>query len=299
MGATLTLMRRRLKDFLKTLEGDWFKGKLTRHDHFEALTRIDDALNRVPEDFVVDDRRRFMASCFRHFMSMHREMKFSGGVIHRLLLRELDHEGQQMRCGCLENDIHQRYFSRADEVSLEELRVVLTLGEFQEAYDAVNLCLIYMPKWILMGVDERFKILVWQFWLVEDLTAFDAFPLGAHVYRHSILSFKHVLSWRREERREQSQGDVVHTVEGLGVEFGTGRVTEISPHERVWKRRERGRRHSDTEASDPSGPGFSAMDTDGSELSSWPYGKIISTSYVKPSGRVRMIDSCSTRSCWI
>ncbi|KAK2642303.1 hypothetical protein Ddye_024066 [Dipteronia dyeriana] len=55
-------LRSKLKDFLKTLEGDWFKGKLTRHDHFEALTRIDDALNRVLEDFVVEDWRRFMAS---------------------------------------------------------------------------------------------------------------------------------------------------------------------------------------------------------------------------------------------
>ncbi|KAK2665988.1 hypothetical protein Ddye_004562 [Dipteronia dyeriana] len=86
-------MRSRLKDSLKTSEGDWFKGKLTRHDHFEAFTRIDDALNCVPKDFAVEDQRRFMASCFGHFMSMHREMKFSGGVIHRLLLRELDHAG--------------------------------------------------------------------------------------------------------------------------------------------------------------------------------------------------------------
>ncbi|KAK2647888.1 hypothetical protein Ddye_015377 [Dipteronia dyeriana] len=93
----------------------------------------------------------------------------------------------------VENDIHQWYFPRADEVSLEELRVVLTLGEFQEAYNAVKLCLIYIMNWIFMGVDERFKIPVWQFRLVEDFTTFDASPWGARVYRHSILSFKHAL----------------------------------------------------------------------------------------------------------
>ncbi|KAK2652402.1 hypothetical protein Ddye_012258 [Dipteronia dyeriana] len=120
-------------------------------------------------------------------MSMHREMRFSGGVIHRMLLRELDHDWPtdeiRFLLGnhavmfskvefCLvtglhfgvvldtslyvavENDIHQQYFPRADEVSLEELRVVLTLGEFQEAYDVAKLCLIYMLNWILMGVDE-------------------------------------------------------------------------------------------------------------------------------------------------
>ncbi|KAK2638810.1 hypothetical protein Ddye_026605 [Dipteronia dyeriana] len=79
-----------LKELLTTPEGDWFKGKLTRHDHFEALARIYDTLNRVPKEFVVEDRRRFMASYFGHFMSIHRELKFLGGAIHQLLLRELD-----------------------------------------------------------------------------------------------------------------------------------------------------------------------------------------------------------------
>ncbi|KAK2642476.1 hypothetical protein Ddye_024239 [Dipteronia dyeriana] len=216
--------------------GDWFKGKLTRHDHFEAIARIDDALNRVPEHFAVKDRHRFMASYFGHFMSMHQEMKFSSGVIHQLLLRELDHDGptnemwfllgnQMVRFSkvefsliiglhfglvpdtglyaAVENGIHQWYFCTTDKVSLEELRVVLTLGEFQEEYNAVKLCLIYMLNGILMGVDERFKIPVWQFRLVEDLTAFDDFPWGAHICRHSILSFKHALPRRHEKRGQQ------------------------------------------------------------------------------------------------
>ncbi|KAK2634073.1 hypothetical protein Ddye_028865 [Dipteronia dyeriana] len=158
----------RLKDFFKTLEEDRLEGKLSRHDHFEALSRIDDALIR-----------------------MHQEMKFSGGVIYRLLLRELDHNGPtyemhfllgnhvvkfsnvkfslitKVRFGvvpdtrlytAVEKDIHQRYFPEANEVLLEELRVVLTLGEFQEVYDGVKFCLMYMLDRILMGMDERFKI---------------------------------------------------------------------------------------------------------------------------------------------
>ncbi|KAK2641104.1 hypothetical protein Ddye_022867 [Dipteronia dyeriana] len=88
----LTEMRNKLKDLFKTPEGDWHEGKLTRHDHFDTLGLIEDALNRVPKDFVVKDRCRFMAFYFGHFMTMDRRMKFSGGVIHRLLLRELHHE---------------------------------------------------------------------------------------------------------------------------------------------------------------------------------------------------------------
>ncbi|KAK2639132.1 hypothetical protein Ddye_026927 [Dipteronia dyeriana] len=202
-------MRNRLRDLLTTVERDWYEGKLTRHNHFDALGHIDDTLNRVLVEFTDKDRCRFMASCFGHFLTMHREMKFLGGIIHRLLLRELHHNGPTdemqfmlgnqsvgfskvefylitgLRFGvvpdttkyaAVENGIHRRYFPRADEVSLEEIRGVVTGAEFGKAYDAVKLCLIYMMNRILIGVDERFKIPVWQFRLVEDLDAFDAFP---------------------------------------------------------------------------------------------------------------------------
>ncbi|KAK2661853.1 hypothetical protein Ddye_000427 [Dipteronia dyeriana] len=235
-------MTSRLKESLQTPEVDWFKGKLTRHDHFEALARIDNALNRVPEEFDVEDRCRFMAFCFRHFMLMHRELKFSCGVIHQLLLRDLDHDGPtdeirfllgnhvvrfskvefslitRFRFGvvpgtsmyvAVENGVHQRYFPGHDEVSLDDLRVVLTRREFQRAYDAVKLCLIYMLNWILIGVDERLKIPVWQFRLVEDINAFDAFPWGAHIFAFEVIP-------------------------QLGVNFGT-RSTYLSPRMLKWE----------------------------------------------------------------
>ncbi|KAK2645685.1 hypothetical protein Ddye_020880 [Dipteronia dyeriana] len=184
------MIRNRLKDLLKTPEGERYEGKLTRYDHFDAISSIDDTLNRVPEDFTIEDLLRFMESCLEHFMTMNRQMKFSNGVIHRLLLQELHHDGptNEMRfmlgnhssyrtqpCMLAWNDIQQRYFTGIDEVSFQKLRVVLSLGEFQQLYDAVKLYLLYMLNWILMGLDERVKIPVWQFRLVKDLDAFNAF----------------------------------------------------------------------------------------------------------------------------
>ncbi|KAK2638124.1 hypothetical protein Ddye_025919 [Dipteronia dyeriana] len=132
-----------------------------------------------------------MASCFGHFMTMHRRMKFSGGVIHRLLLREVHHTGpsdemhfmmgnQKVRFSkvefCLiiglrfrdvpntsryaivENGIHEHKFVGRDEISFGELKDVLSLCQFQQAYDSVKLYLLYMLNWILMGLDERVKI---------------------------------------------------------------------------------------------------------------------------------------------
>jgi hypothetical protein len=97
---------------------------------------------------------------------------------------------------------------------------VLRIGIFDQQYDAVKLCLLFMLNWILMGLDERDKVPVWQFRLVEDLDAFDAFPWGAHVYRRSIFGFKHALDGRRErfEKRQQEKGDLdVHTVETYNI----------------------------------------------------------------------------------
>ncbi|KAI9169178.1 hypothetical protein LWI28_008239 [Acer negundo] len=183
---------------------------------------------------------------------MDRGMKFSTGIVHRLLIRELHHDGPEdeirfmlgrhsvwfskvefclitgLKFGELpdtstydmvENGIHQRYFEGRDEVEYEELKAVLRIGVFSEQYDAVKLCLLYMLNWILMGLDEREKVPVWQFRLVEDLDAFDAFPWGAHVYRRSIYGFNHALDGRhrRFEQRQRRKGIDVHTTETYNI----------------------------------------------------------------------------------
>ncbi|KAI9153380.1 hypothetical protein LWI28_010521 [Acer negundo] len=245
-------MRNQLKDSLKTPEEERYSGKITRHDHFDDLIDIDNALNKVPEYLAIEERRRYTESCFGHLLRMDRGMKFSAGIVHRLLIRKLHHDGPEdemrfllgrhsvrfskvefclitgLKFGELpdtstydmvENGIHQRYFEGRDEVEYAELKAVLRIGVFSEQYDAVKLCLLYMLNWILMGLDEREKVPVWQFRLVEDLDAFDAFPWGAHVYRRSIYGFKHALDGRRRrfEQRQRRKGVDVHTTETYNI----------------------------------------------------------------------------------
>ncbi|KAK3204815.1 hypothetical protein Dsin_018861 [Dipteronia sinensis] len=217
-------------------------------------------------------------------------MKFSGSIVHRLLLCELHHDGPEdeirfmlgphsvrfskvefclitglkfgvipdmTRYEMVQNRIHERYFSGVAEVDYEQLRAVLRIGIFEEQYDAVKLCLIYMLNWILLELDEREKVPLWQFRIVEDLDAFDAFPWGAHVYRQSIFGFKHAFDGRREqyERRQHEKGTDVHTVETyniyglahallifayevipeLGTRFGTRREIDLSSRMLKWE----------------------------------------------------------------
>ncbi|KAK3212688.1 hypothetical protein Dsin_017394 [Dipteronia sinensis] len=170
-------MRSELKDLLKTPEDEWYDGKITRHDHFSDLKDIDVALDSVPEQFKVEDRCRYTESCFGHFLRMDLRMKFSGSIVHRLLLRELHHDGPEdemrfmlgprsvrfskvefclitglkfgvipdtTRYEMVQNGIHQWYFNGVAEVDYEQLRDVLRIGVFEEQYDAVKLCLLYM-----------------------------------------------------------------------------------------------------------------------------------------------------------
>ncbi|KAK2637767.1 hypothetical protein Ddye_025562 [Dipteronia dyeriana] len=121
-----------------------------------------------------------------------------------------DASGDTTKYTAVENGINQRYFPRADEVSLKEIRSVITVAEFKKVYDAVNLYLIYILNWILMGVDERFKIPVWQFRQVEDLDAFDASPWGVHVFAFEVIP-------------------------DLAKEFGARRVTDLTPRILKWE----------------------------------------------------------------
>ncbi|KAK2659536.1 hypothetical protein Ddye_006069 [Dipteronia dyeriana] len=155
---------------------------------------------------------------------MHRQMNFSGGVIHWLLMRELHHDGptDDMRFMLGNHSVrfmlgnHSVRFSNVEFCLITGLRFrvitdMIILIEFQQPYDAEKLCLYY--------VDERVKTLVCKFRLVEDLDAFDAFPWGAHLYMHSIYSFKHALDGKRErfERHQQINGANIHTVETYNI----------------------------------------------------------------------------------
>lgn len=235
----VNMQRVNLKDFLKIPVGEWFQGKIIRHDHVNDITDVHNALESVPELLRMEDRRRFTESCFGHLLDMHQEMNFSAGIVHRMLLRELNHDGPEdemrfllgkhtvrfskvefcvitgLKFGIIpdpasyemvQNGIHDRYF-QGRVVENEDLKAVLRSGVFEQQYDAVKLSLLFLLNWILMGVDERHKIPLWQFQLVEDLDAFDAFPWGAYVYRRTISGLKHALDGprQRSEQRQQEQ----------------------------------------------------------------------------------------------
>ncbi|KAK3194155.1 hypothetical protein Dsin_025465 [Dipteronia sinensis] len=188
-----------LKRLLKTPESDWYKGTITRHNHIEILKVIDDALSGIDDGGGGGgvQKLRFMDSCFRHFLRMHRTMQFSGTIVHSLLLREIHHDG-----------------------SPEEMRFLLgnervQQGEWTEEFDIVKLCLLLLLHVFLIGADERGSVPIWQVRFVDNLDAFATFPWGCLVYIYSIYGFKTALSGRRGrfEQRLRTKGKDKHSKE--------------------------------------------------------------------------------------
>ncbi|KAK2658533.1 hypothetical protein Ddye_005066 [Dipteronia dyeriana] len=193
-----------------------------------------------------------MDSCFGHFLRMHQTMQFSGTVVHRLLLREIHHDGSpyemQFLLGnvcvrfskiefCLitglkfgiipdtseylevENGIHQRCFGGQNEIKIEELKERVQQGQWTEQFDVVKLCLLLLLHVFLIGGDERGSVPIWQVRLVDNLDGFDAFPWGCLVYSYSIYGFKTALSSRRGrfEQRLRIKGKDKHPKEKYNI----------------------------------------------------------------------------------
>ncbi|KAK3204182.1 hypothetical protein Dsin_018228 [Dipteronia sinensis] len=172
---------------LKTLQSDWYRAKITHHNHMENLKVIDMALDRVLGNGA-EEREIYRKSCFGHFQRVHRGMAFSDGIIHRLLLCELHHDrpSDEMRFMLGPRSI---WFSKVEFSLITGLK-----------FGAIPDMMVYQD--VANGLHHRYfggraaitfaklKARIEQLRLVDDLDAFNAFLWGSLVYKHSIFGFE-------------------------------------------------------------------------------------------------------------
>ncbi|KAL5857351.1 hypothetical protein ACOSQ3_004809 [Xanthoceras sorbifolium] len=144
---------------------------ITQRCHSSTLWIIDRALSNLHDGG--QEKTRFLESCFSHFMRMHHDMTFSSVFVHELLLREIWHDGlhDEMRflldrhtdrlsrvefClmvgklpdtshyGEMADGIYRRYFNGRDDVTIENMKEILELGQFGAPDDALKMSLILM-----------------------------------------------------------------------------------------------------------------------------------------------------------
>ncbi|KAK0581698.1 hypothetical protein LWI29_016927 [Acer saccharum] len=157
--------------------------------------------------------RRWEQGVFKQFLTMGKEF-FSGKLCHILLCRELNYPGARLdemwfRVGqrvvkfgkeeflfvtglrfepmlesvkslskVAQGSVHHRYFG-GSLTPLKDILGRLSREGFDEAEDVIKLGYVYFLCHIMLGREYRWKVPDWIWGLVEDITAFEAFPWGA------------------------------------------------------------------------------------------------------------------------
>ncbi|KAK2645729.1 hypothetical protein Ddye_020924 [Dipteronia dyeriana] len=162
-------------------------------------------------------------TCFGHLLAIPKEVTFSTGVMHNLLLRQICKPGVTRkdefhflvggkvakftkREFCLviglkfgemsdiflktyhviSGGIHDRYFGGDENVQLKHVWEKFMGGQFEQPKDGLKMTLVLIANNVLFGQDLRRTVSLWLFALVEDLESFNSFPWGSYVYMMTI-----------------------------------------------------------------------------------------------------------------
>ncbi|KAK3229744.1 hypothetical protein Dsin_001625 [Dipteronia sinensis] len=205
-------------DFLIKLRSSWIKKSTTNlYCNLNGLPDIVKVLQKVGE---LQELRK---TCFGHLLGFPKELTFSAGVLHNLLLRQIHVPGVtganelhflvggelakfSQREFCLvtglqfgvmsdiflkpyaatKDGIHVRYFENDENIRLTDVWARFMAGEFYQPKDGLKMALVLIANNLLFGQDLRRKATLWLFQMVEDLEAFNSFPWGSYVYMMTI-----------------------------------------------------------------------------------------------------------------
>ena len=97
--------------------------------------------------------------------------------------------------------LHHRYFG-GSPTPLKDILGRLNRGEFDEAEDVIKLGYVYFLSHVMLGREYRWKVPDWIWGLVEDITAFEAFPWGTYIYSVTIYWLGTALDDRTKGRKQ-------------------------------------------------------------------------------------------------
>ncbi|KAK3224330.1 hypothetical protein Dsin_011355 [Dipteronia sinensis] len=205
-------------DFLIKRRSSWIKKSTTNlYCNLNGLPDIVKVLQKVGE---LQELRK---TCFGHLLGFPKELTFSSGVLHNLLLRQIHVPGVtganelhffvggklakfSQREFCLvtglkfgvmsdiflkpyaatKDGIHVRYFANNENIRLTDVWARFMAGGFDQPKDGLKMALVLIANNVLFGQDLRRKATLWLFQMVEDLEAFSSFPWGSYVYMMTI-----------------------------------------------------------------------------------------------------------------
>ncbi|KAK3230066.1 hypothetical protein Dsin_001947 [Dipteronia sinensis] len=182
-------------DFLIKPRSSWIE---------KSTTNLYCNLNGLP-DIVkvfqkVGELQELRKTCFRHLLGIPKELTFSAGVLHNLLLRQIDVPGvtgvnelhflvggkmakfSQMEFffvtglqfgvmsdiflqpyAATKDGIHVRYFENDENIRLTDVWARFLAGGFDQPKDGLKMALVLIANNVLFGQDLRRKVTLWLF----------------------------------------------------------------------------------------------------------------------------------------
>ncbi|KAK3189655.1 hypothetical protein Dsin_029216 [Dipteronia sinensis] len=187
-------------DFLIKPRSSWIKKSTTYlYCNLNGLPDIVKVLQKVGE------LQELWKTCFGHLLGIPKELTFSAGVLHNLLLRQIDVPGVtganelhflvggkmakfSQREFCLvmgqqfevmldiflqpyaatKDGIHVRYFENDENRRLTDVWARFLAGGFDQPKDGLKMALVLIVNNVLFGQDLRRKVTLRFFKMVED-----------------------------------------------------------------------------------------------------------------------------------
>ena len=117
-----------------------------------------------------------------------------------------------------QGSVHHRYFG-GSPTRLKDVLGRLNREGFDEAEDVIKLGYVYFLSHFLLGREYRWKVPDWMWGLVEDITAFEAFPWGTYIYSVTLYwlgkALKDRTNGRKHNRNYSTVRDLGYNVYGF------------------------------------------------------------------------------------
>ncbi|KAL5789369.1 hypothetical protein ACOSQ2_004257 [Xanthoceras sorbifolium] len=217
------------KWFYKCAPEKWFVARVNMYCRIGELGTLRDILRK---DNMLD---KWTHSAFGRLSGMRGDQLFSGKLCHSLLCREIHYPGARedeiwfdigghaIRFGkeefllctglkfgplpgatvsqnkIVDDSVHSRLFDGLPTL-IESVLVRLNEGGFTTSDDAIKLAYVFFVSHILLGREKSRIVPPWLWGLVDDLTAFEAFPWGTYVYSFTLYWLGKALSSRSSSK---------------------------------------------------------------------------------------------------
>ncbi|KAK3221377.1 hypothetical protein Dsin_008402 [Dipteronia sinensis] len=213
---------------------NWFHARILVHQRFTELNRMRDSLDKVGE------LKRFQDGVFRHFLELPRLKIFGGRLCQLLLCREVNHLGgntyemwfrvgqTDIRFGKLEfclvtglqfgtiptnvvhgyEDVKEGVLDRCFSGKVPTFHRILNRldeGNFDQPDDAIKLSYLFLLGHVLLGIEYGKTVPRWACIFVENLTAFERFPLGTYIYTQTVYYLRRFMTGRKKANQNFSK----------------------------------------------------------------------------------------------